>query len=154
MFVGGSRERTGNPMTTPLIYMAHPYGGDLGNLEDAMRRLKKLNRAEEYFDDLNPWFWAPWIDLCLTRPDSPEERERGQRFDLQAVELSHGVLSFDLDVKSTGCRMECTTAAALGIPVLRLPQRIDLEFCEQEVLDRVERFVDECREYAERRERK
>lgn len=103
-----------HPMVTPLIHMSHPYGGDANKLDAARLKLDTLRRFTE------ARFWAPWIDICMCLEDTPENRELGTNFDRKAVELSHGVLSFDVGENSSGCRLECATARALGIPICRL----------------------------------
>jgi hypothetical protein len=73
-------------VTRPLIYVAHPFGGDQS----------RLNKAESWvaflcqrFDAL---FWAPWIPLCRHWPDTGDSRKRGLELDLEAVRRSDGII--------------------------------------------------------------
>lgn len=104
-------------MSNALIYVAHPYGGNPEQLVEAHRRRCELT-GHSTMRKLPVVFWAPWIPLCQTRGE--DQQDRCLRFDIEAVSLSHGVLSFDLAQDSPGCRSECTAAVALGIPVLRV----------------------------------
>lgn len=73
-------------MKTPLIYVAHPFGGDMVKLAAAEQWVAYLCRS---FPAI---FWAPWIPLCRHWPDSGESRKRGLELDLAAVRRSYGVI--------------------------------------------------------------
>ena len=75
-------------MRLPLIYVAHPYGGNPSNLDRADLWLERLTR----WSGEKALYWAPWIQLCRMCPDVGETRERGLEIDQACVEMSDGML--------------------------------------------------------------
>lgn len=86
-------------MSRPLIYVAHPFGGDRSNLDRAEAWIAFLCQR---FDAL---FWAPWIPLCRHWPDSGDSRKQGLELDLDAVRRSDGLVMVGGTV-SPGMRLE------------------------------------------------
>ena len=103
-------------MQLPLIYVAHPYGGNVEN----------LGRAELWLERLSQWapalFWAPWIQLCRLWPDANETRERGLEIDRQCVAMSDGMLMFGRSV-SVGMLREKRAARS----VLDMTSLVDMD---------------------------
>jgi hypothetical protein len=65
-----------------LVYLAHPYGGFLGNLARARRWLRWAWQNHPEYN-----FLAPWIDACFCLPETPENRAQGLAFGTQIVGL-------------------------------------------------------------------
>lgn len=64
-----------------IAYVAHKYGGDPKNLDRADRWVSWLFRT--HFPTYG--FVAPWISVCRSIPETPENREMGLAFDCQLV---------------------------------------------------------------------
>lgn len=105
-----------------LIYVAHPYGGRLGNIQSAREIVRKLNAWQSQVSP-RAVFWAPWTDVCLTRDDSGSNLEEGLAFDISAVKMSHGLLLTGKEcevVHSKGMATEKDAALSVSIPVMPL----------------------------------
>lgn len=106
----------------PLIYVAHPFGGEKHLLDKAERWVAKLSL---HFDAI---FWAPWIPLCRNWPDSGESRARGLEIDMAAVDRSDGVILVGGYV-SPGMTMERDRASSV-LDMVHLCDPVDL-CCDQ-----------------------
>lgn len=73
-------------MSTPIIYVAHPFEGDTSNLDTAEIWCAELSRE---FDGL---FIAPWVPLCRRWPNEGNSLERGLMLDRVAIGACHGVI--------------------------------------------------------------
>lgn len=90
----------------PLIYVAHPFGGDGLLLPCAEAWVAYLCR------NFPALFWAPWIPICRHWPDSGESRKRGLELDLAAVRRSDGLILVGGEV-SPGMRVERDAARSI-----------------------------------------
>lgn len=73
-------------MSTPIIYVAHKFGGDTGNLDLAEKWCADLSFV---FDGM---FIAPWVPLCSHWPDNGDSRKRGLSLDRTTIHRCNGVI--------------------------------------------------------------
>jgi hypothetical protein len=92
-----------------LIYVAHPFGGDIQNLDDAEWMVAELSAL---FDAV---FWAPWIPMCRYWINDGNSLERGMALDSHAVRLSKQIWFCDDLTKSKGMQEEDKIAQRYGI---------------------------------------
>lgn len=84
-------------MNIPIIYVAHPFGGDKSNLDKAVHWCAFLSI------NFSALFVAPWIPLCLHWSSNGEALRRGQAMDLAAVAACDGLIAVGGQM-STGMR--------------------------------------------------
>lgn len=135
-----------------LIYVAHPYGGRLGNLQSTKEIVRRLNGWQITLDP-RAVFWAPWTDVCLTRDHSPESEKEGLDFDVSAVKMSHGLLLTGKErevAHSKGMAIEKDAALSVSIPVMPLYFSSVYEILSDGTYESLMLFLDRVRESREK----
>jgi hypothetical protein len=104
---------------TPIIYVAHPFGGNLKNLDKAEKWAAWLT---ERFDAL---FVVPWVPLCRHWRDSGTSLTRGIDMDKAAIARCDAMIAVGGGI-SRGMAIEIEFARGLGIQV------IEISMCEDQ----------------------
>lgn len=96
-----------------VVYLAHPYGGDICNLSRAKRWLRW---AHERFPEMT--IIAPWIPTCEVLDDADQEqRERSLEHDCAVVARCDEIWLVGGTI-SDGMRQEAETAMKYGVKVV------------------------------------